>query len=263
MVQPGVCYNGCCRFQTCMNGGTCVELCDTPKEKFYCKCPPPFTGKLCEKGALSCLDFLDAAPIGTTLPSGNYTIRFRSGVRTVFCDFIDANQAWILIESFSRENNMAYKTKAFHQNNARSQLSPNWEDYRPGLPFRKYMRNKTSMFRATCDFPKRGGVLTPDYLFGYLSDYDIINHGNTWECRKFGHVNVRGYNYFNVSLFTVHFENVFHLHFECPASCPGFTGVPNSVGSEDCFGFYVSYNPASKCTATAKSTTQWWFGEEL
>ncbi|XP_028512684.1 uncharacterized protein LOC114574399 [Exaiptasia diaphana] len=46
LMPPGVqCYNGCCRSQPCLNGGTCIEHCDSPKEKFTCSCNYKFHGK--------------------------------------------------------------------------------------------------------------------------------------------------------------------------------------------------------------------------
>ena len=266
MVQSGMCYNGCCRFQTCMNGGTCIELCGTPKEKFKCFCGPTYSGKMCKTQLpiYSCLDILKVAPTGTTPPNGIYEmIDHKNAFRKVYCAFVGSKQAWTLIESFSRDNAFL-KNKAFHQKAGRNHNTPGWESYRLGLQLLRYIRTKATMFRATCDFPNRGGVLTPDYLFGYLSDYDIINRGNViGECMKFAHMNVRGYDYFNVSAKVWHHEDSYHLVIDCSRACPGFPGVPNSVPSEDCFGYYGNYNNISKCTSTAQSTTQWWLGEEL
>ncbi|EDO39008.1 predicted protein [Nematostella vectensis] len=49
LADPSVCSNGCCLGQRCLNEGTCVEHCDSPKKKFSCKCRPPCSGKECEK----------------------------------------------------------------------------------------------------------------------------------------------------------------------------------------------------------------------
>jgi len=280
MVQPGVCYNGCCRSQPCMNGGTCVEHCHTPKKKFTCKCPHLFTGKICaEQGVYeSCLDVLKGAPVGTTSPNGNYTIqrdtdgnytviKRKNRYKNIYCDFKSPNQAWTLIESFSLavNNNGWFKIKAFHQSASKNHQDPNWEKYRMGYDMTKYIREKATMFRATCDFPKRIGSLTPDYLLGYLRDYDIINHGDvTKGCFKMAHMNVRRHDYYNITVPVWHKKDLCHLHishFPTSKVC-GFSGVPNSVPGEDLFGLYVISNNKSKCTATPQSTTQWWLGEQ-
>jgi len=128
----------------------------------------------------------------------------------------------------------------------------------------KYIRNKATMFRATCDYPKRVGSLTPDYLLGYLRDYDIIIHGDVIRgCFEMAHMNVRGYDYYNITVPVWH-KNFNHLHIShlLFRKLCGFSGVPNSVPGEDLFGLYVISNDKSKCIATPQSTTQWWLGEQ-
>ncbi|KAK3744574.1 hypothetical protein QZH41_013483, partial [Actinostola sp. cb2023] len=185
----------------CMNGGTCVEHCHTPKQKFTCNCTQPFTGKICKQMVYeSCVDVLKGARIGTTPPNGNYTIKQDTYLyKTVYCDFNSPNQAWTLFESFSLAMNTEFfKVKAFHQDAKRNDEAPNWKNYRMGYSTMKYIRDKATMFRATCDFPKRVGSLTSDYLLGYLRDYDIISHGDvTKGCFKMAHMNLRGYEYYN------------------------------------------------------------------
>jgi len=112
-----------------MNGGTCVEHCHTPKKKFTCKCSHPFTGKICEQVYESCLDVLKGAPVGTTPPNENYTIKRgdEDQYRKLYCDFKSPNQAWTLIESFSlaENNNGWFKIKAFHQSGSQNHQHPN------------------------------------------------------------------------------------------------------------------------------------------
>jgi len=119
MVQPGVCYNGCCRSQPCMNGGTCVDHCHAPKHKFTCTCPKLYRGKVCEKQyKTSCLDVMKSAPPGTIPANGNYTI-MRDDVyktRVVYCAFVSPNQAWTLLESYSLANKHLFSKQSFYQN---------------------------------------------------------------------------------------------------------------------------------------------------
>ena len=97
-------------------------------------------------------------------------------------------------------------------------------------------------------------------------NYDIINKGDVSSGYvKFAHKNVRGYDYFNVSLPVYQIKDTNHLHIDVYVvrqDC-GFLGIPESLFSEDVFGFYGFFNNASTCTATTQSTTQWWLGEEL
>jgi hypothetical protein len=110
-----------------MNGGTCVEHCKDPKEKFTCKCPNTHCGNICGEKISSCIDVFKGAASGAIPANGTYIIT-RSDNKTtvpVYCAFDSPNQAWTLIESFSLVNNEILKTKAFHQNYPRKQLSPN------------------------------------------------------------------------------------------------------------------------------------------
>jgi len=108
MVQPGVCYNGCCRSQPCMNGGTCVEHCHTPKQKFTWTCPSAHVGTVCENKLTSWVDVLQAVAVGQTPPNGVYNVsRAINGKMDIFplyCAFSSPNNAWTLIESFSLAN---------------------------------------------------------------------------------------------------------------------------------------------------------------
>ncbi|XP_028519531.1 uncharacterized protein LOC114576660 [Exaiptasia diaphana] len=181
IVQPGVCYNGCCRSQPCRNGGTCVEHCISPKKKFSCTCTLNYHGIVCDKTHVftSCLDVLRYhTPKGSHPKNGKYYMHL-PGLRNrlVFCAFESKNRAWTLVESYSISKIDIYRAMVFHQFIARNHNNPNWNDHRQGTHFINYIRSKSTMFRVTCDFPRRSS-LVPDYLFGYLRDYDIIDHGD-------------------------------------------------------------------------------------
>ena len=54
ILQEGLkcadCHNGCCHSNTCLNGGTCVEICDVNNKRFQCNCRPGYTGTYCGTG---------------------------------------------------------------------------------------------------------------------------------------------------------------------------------------------------------------------
>lgn len=198
------------------------------------------------------------------LPSdGKYYIIKANTLIQVFCDFVSPNQAWTLIESFSR---LSYKTyrfwnKAFHDDNPIERQSPNFEHYRMSLNDMQYFRTKSTMFRATCDFENKGASLAPDYLWGYLSEYDIINYGDALNVEvRFAYINIRGYEYVNKSTGVWHKKDRYHIHLKATTGSYERGVVPQSVDSEDCFGYYNPYNEKSTCTQTKLSTTQWWLG---
>jgi hypothetical protein len=248
-----------------MNGGTCVEHCDNPKEKFTCKCPNTHCGKVCEKKISSCSDVFKGAAAGT-IPSNGIYIITRSDTNTtvsVYCSF-DSKNAWTLIESFSLQNLGTYHTKAFHQDLPRSVNSPpNWADYRLSLDMMKYIISKATMYRATCDYPNRLNDRSTDSLIGYLSEYDLINGGDVvGVCIKCAYINIRGQEFFNTSAVVWNKVEEYHFHLDCYVMCGGFN-VNNAVEGDDCFGLYNPQRSAiSKCTTTQQSTTQWWLGEQ-
>ncbi|KAK3727508.1 hypothetical protein QZH41_018371 [Actinostola sp. cb2023] len=267
MIQPGVCYNGCCRSQPCMNGGTCVDHCQTPKHKFTCTCPAEYDGKVCEyKRFISCMDVLRTQPN----PSNGIYAIYRheiNRIQNVSCAFERPSQAWTLIESYSIANRKKYETQSFYSNGWESNGDePNWEDYRAESTLIKYIRDSATMFRATCEFPKRVGSITHDYLLGYLRDYDIINgEGKFSDCIKFAYINIRGQEFYNKTALIGHWNSIKHLHLNCGgliSNCQ--MKLTGSEWRENCFGYYTKWPYAGKtnCTATQQSTTQWWLGEQ-
>ena len=130
------CSNGCCRNNSCLNGGTCIELCEPTSVRFNCSCPVAFTGKYCEiqvernqtnqdisaagsnssglftakndsnhtdtQQRRSCQDYKEAG----SNSSGLFTVIDGNNKKfQVFCDFhSEPGFSWNLIESFSLSN---------------------------------------------------------------------------------------------------------------------------------------------------------------
>ncbi|KXJ17614.1 uncharacterized protein LOC110233554 [Exaiptasia diaphana] len=263
MVQRGSCYNGCCRSQPCKNGGTCVEQCTSPKEKFACRCPLGFKGKICEKSPSSCMDILIAS---TTTPKKDVYRIQRDDKRNyiqVYCAFED-NKAWTLIESFSRENK-EFKNKPFSIDYGRNLGNvPSWNGYRVRLDRMKYFHNKSTLFRATCNYPNRES-LTRDLLIGRLSDVDIFNkEGQVNECKRYISIDIMGHTCKSCSALTAFGPiNPRHIHLDVTTQrCEFKISQPDINDSTDCFGHYHTVDERFTCTAMNTSTTQWWLGEE-
>ncbi|XP_028513565.1 uncharacterized protein LOC114574632 [Exaiptasia diaphana] len=263
------CYNGCCRSQPCMNGGTCTEHCHTPKEKFTCKCSSDYSGKVCEKKlAFSCMDIMSNS---STVPrDGVYMIAlpYRKNVEVpVYCSFVSPNQAWILIESFSFQSKSIFERKPFYMSHSVNYNSPpKWNNFRMGLIRMKHFKSISTLFRATCDFPNRAS-LTPDLLIGALSDVDILNDRISSECKRYKFIDIRGYNCTDCTASTTHgLSHDFHFHLDVTWNHPCDFNPP-SKNNVDSFGYYDTVDDnqygMSTCTATPTSTTQWWFGQEL
>ncbi|XP_020892491.1 uncharacterized protein LOC110231782 [Exaiptasia diaphana] len=261
LVTPGVCYNGCCRSQPCMNGATCVEHCNSPKQKFTCKCKIDYKGTVCEERVwASCMDVLASSEVFPN--NGVYAIKIDNSAISVYCAFVKPNQAWTLIESFNSKAN-PFKNTTFYKNAPKNEDSPNFDLYRSSLKRMKEIRSKSTLFRATCDFPNRVS-LTPDLLIGRLSDVDILKTVTAYSliCRRFKFIDVRGYNCSDCTALTA--WDVRH-HFHIDVTWPNYKchfNPPIAVPNVDSFGFYKYTDKVSKCTAKTKATTQWWLGEE-
>ncbi|XP_020892490.1 uncharacterized protein LOC110231781 [Exaiptasia diaphana] len=265
MIPSGVhqCYNGCCRSQPCMNGGTCKELCRTPKEKFTCECGNRFRGNVCETQIYSsCKDVVTRLSPKKSL-KGVYFIRRTDSknIIRIYCHFAkNKNRYWTLIESFSLKNNYLFKAKPFYANYSINQDRPlNWDAYRLSLDDMKSFRSSSTLFRATCDFPLRN-AFESDFVIGHLKEVDIMDDTKVLGCKRYGHINIRGYNCSACTAFTAH-SNDWHFHIDVTHNRCDFKPKYTKY-SVDSFGQYEHTEQESKCTATLQSTTQWWLGEE-
>lgn len=265
MVSIGTCYNGCCKTKYCMNGGTCIEHCETPKKKFSCKCKDKFYGKVCEQEKYSsCLDVLKSS--SSTPNNGLYTIHREDTDETklFYCAFNSPNEAWTLLESFSRSAN-SFQKVTFGQAYAGVYSNPlMWDKYRLSHADIQYARSKAKMFRCTCNFPERvADYDSRDYLLGDLDKFDITAEITiSGICKPFVYMNVRGHSYNNTRSPVWQASTGSHIHIDAKASFCGYN-VPDAVASEDVFGYYGNFNPKFLCTQSDASTTQWWVGDTL
>ena len=177
-----------------MNGGTCTERCQSPREKFICTCPKGYFGKLCETKIRTCMDVLIASK--STAKDGVYWLmRSDKKIIPVYCSFEhQTNRAWALIESFSLKKN-PFKNLPFYKDDRTNSDHPsNWSSYRMGLDRMTYLQSRSTLFRATCNFPIRNGSLRPDYLRGSLTNFDILKNEEVWGCKRYSEINIRGHN---------------------------------------------------------------------
>ncbi|PFX34616.1 hypothetical protein AWC38_SpisGene487 [Stylophora pistillata] len=262
-----MCTNGCCKNNLCLNGGTCIEMCEPSSVRYNCSCPVPFVGKHCETQLKrSCQDYKAA---GSTA-SGLYTLNDdNSQTFQVFCDFdSEPGFAWNLIESFSLSNNHRFqKNIVFYDDyQAISGDAPNWQAYLIERPYLLWLRNQSTHWRATCRYNTDGTVYT-DYLRASLEDFDIIRDVPTVvnTCRPYEYVNIRGNECENCTAATWYKKGVIRLHIDSSCSCGcDFDGSKTdaAISSEDNFGYYGAKNPKFRCTSNQADTTQFWIGSK-
>ncbi|XP_031569970.1 uncharacterized protein LOC116304383 [Actinia tenebrosa] len=260
----GHCRNGCCRFVSCLNGGTCIEQCDDVKRKFKCQCRSDFTGKMCEH-PMTC------AAYGAGRTSGEYPITLPSGDKiNVFCDFTsEPGFVWTLIESFAFSKHLDYKTKPFTVDFPVNPTAPTWDNYRLSRSVMLYVKSNSTLWRATCKYDT-DGLSTRDYMKGLLKYMDILAHQSGDVCAKVLYIDIRG---INCTECTTHFrQSNRHPYVDCAygrnslgctfdASSGGVRKNKDGYWSwDDNFGYYHVHNPNHRCSSSSSSTTQWWLG---
>lgn len=271
MLPPDSCHNGCCRSQPCLNGATCTEHCNSPKEKFSCKCTDGYGGTVCEKELTSCMEIFKASK---TIPvNGVYKIKFGSGgvLFPVYCSFRKnptRTRVWTLIESFALDKLGYFKFNSFHVDLTYNPHDPpSWNKFRIGKTRMTYIHSKSTLFMATCDFNVRmNGSLTPDVLVGRLSDVDILTYKYEYAktCQKYIFIDVKGHQCRDCTANTEQNHGGYNTHFciDVTRNMCDFN-VPSNTLFVRSFGFYQLFDTAFTCTASPQSTTQWWLGDEL
>ena len=123
----------------------------------------------------------------------------------------------------------------------------------------KYIRSSSTMWRVTCSFLKYKSDIYRDYVRAQISEIDIITFNGLGSCRMVDYINIRGQFGTNV---TVPFwqGDSFSFHTDSTEAHCEFNAKDGSIGSEDNFGLYWTYNNEFRCTESEESTTQYWFG---
>ncbi|XP_078375856.1 uncharacterized protein LOC144659315 [Oculina patagonica] len=254
------CHNECCDFVPCQHGGTCSEVCDINRRRFSCTCPPGYTGHKCQFPARACKDIMMT---NTEHINGVYFIVDQHDKSfPVYCDFSsEPGVAWTLIQSHSLENNDAFSFKPFYLHDMPiNQGMPEWNSYRLSMSRMKSIRDVSTHWRATCNFPT-DGVDYRDYWRVSLESLDLLVEPNsTGFCLLTEFVNVRGDECYNCTVLIGYgfYGCALHMdsHFGPDQGCD-FGG---GIFDEDNFGFYQTQNPAFRCTSSMSSTTQFWLG---
>ncbi|XP_062503570.1 uncharacterized protein LOC134180440 isoform X2 [Corticium candelabrum] len=172
---------------------------------------------------------------------GYYVVDDGQESYVVFCDMnTEIGFAYTLIESFALKHNSFFRSKSLTVNWPINENSPNWNMYRLSHSRMSRIRDRSTYWRATCNFPSVG-IDYQDYVRARITEVDPTKQTLSATCKKVEYINLRG-----------------HLGLQ--------TTVPfwnSAVNSEDNWGYYGTVNPKFRCTATAESTTQYWMGDYI
>jgi len=185
----------------------------------------------------------------------------------VYCDFnSELGSVWTLVMSWSFANKLmpAFRNQAFTQDAPVNELSPNWEVYRMSLDQMKFLKGKSTHWRATCQFHERDVDYNRDYMRGNFEDFDIISWLGVNTCKTVDYINVRGIGGDSTVTFW-QVENQYLLHTDSSLVGSGckFDARIGAKGSEDNFGFYGTTSDDFTCTSGPSATTQYWFGSYI
>ena len=207
----------------------------------------------------SCKDILDNSYQFTNfqLNSGIYKINPDGNNEfEVYCDMITDGGGWTLIESFSLENKDIYKSKPFYEDLPRNENTPkNFEDFRLSLNKMEYLVDISTEVRAGCNMEINP---SKDYVFFDLSELNILTYNAYGDFIKTRKLNIRGNIYENedIKWWQGYNDANDHLHIDSHLN-----NIPNSMYSEDNFGFYKdssTINSEFSCTSSQSSTTNWY-----
>ena len=247
----------------CQHGGTCHGVCDVTKRRYRCTCAQGFSGYKCQIRLPR--SFKDVMVLENATSTGIYNIVDEDNKPfPVYCDFgSESRAAWTLIQSCSLRNFLDhFQRRSFYAYNM--PINPNstgWQSYRHSLPRMQSIRNASTHWRATCNFPT-DGVDYRDYWRVSLQNLDLtVDNKKGDHCLFSEHVNVRGNECTNCTVWCI-YSSTLDLHMDSWGGTGGcsFNGRPGGIRYEDNFGYYTSRNHNFRCTSSINSTTQFWLG---
>ena len=121
------------------------------------------------------------------------------------------------------------------------------------------IRAASTLWRATCSFPRYKSDIYRDYMKADFKQADIFEVKGMGECLRIAYINVRGHEGRNVKVPFWQLPTD-HIHTDTNNTLCEFDARAGSVFSEDNFGTYANFNRAFRCAESDDSTTQYWFG---
>lgn len=129
--------------------------------------------------------------------SGLYFMQGRSEclLYEMLCDFSsEPGWAWTLVFSQSlQRRGEDFAKRSFLWGGFKNQRNPNWERYRIGRSRMRIVKEQSSHWRITCDFPTHG-VDYRDYVRASFENLDPLKYEASGECREMEYINIRGRN---------------------------------------------------------------------
>ena len=236
-------------------------MCDPKQRRFNCTgCTAGYGGHRCQiKLPQTCKDLLSSG----VRRNGIHTVYDQKDKPfKVFCDFTsESGAAWTLVQSHTLANNDQFKKKPLYLfDEPVNEDSPEWNAYRLSKSRMMSVRQTSTHWRATCNFPT-DGVDFRDYLRASLGDFDIMA-ASINRCMRYEYLNIRGIACTGCSAWTFYSDKAPHIDswLSSEKGCEFNGRAKGAVNGEDNFGFYYQSNIAFRCSSSASSTTEYWIG---
>lgn len=200
--------------------------------------------------------------------SGLYFMQGRSEclLYEMLCDFSsEPGWAWTLVFSQSlQRRGEAFAKRSFLWKGFKNHRNPNWERYRIGRSRMRIVKEQSSHWRITCDFPTHG-VDYRDYVRASFENLDPLKYEASGECREMEYINIRGRNCTQCTAAWWQTDTSQQLsHFSDLDGCQ-FGKIDGSLDNEANFGGYWKNNFSSefRCSSEETSSTNYWFGSKI
>ena len=124
----------------------------------------------------------------------------------------------------------------------------------------QHIHSSSTMWRATCSFPTYKSDIYRDYMRFKISEVDMLTFTGNAACCIVDRINIRGHTGSRTTV-ALWQQISYTLHIDSSqAVLCSFNARSGSILDEDNFGNYATFNNAFRCTESAESTTQYWFG---
>lgn len=200
--------------------------------------------------------------------SGPYFMQGRSEclLYEMLCDFSsEPGWAWTLVFSQSlQRRGEDFAKRSFLWGGFKNQRNPNWERYRIGGSRMRILKEQSSHWRITCDFPTHG-VDYRDYVRASFENLDPLKYEASGECREMEYINIRGRNCTQCTAAWWQTDTSQQLtHFSDLDGCQ-FGKIDGSLDNEANFGGYWKNNFSSefRCSSEETSSTNYWYGSRI
>ena len=191
----------------------------------------------------------------------------QSAAFNVYCDMeSESKYVWTLFQSFSLNHKKFLENKGFGVDFpvGVNLTDIDWNYYRLPLSRMRYIKQKSTHLRVTCNFNEDGLQYT-DYARTILRNQPVFSTFMS-SCKWYKYLNIRGIYCTSCTALTSQREGRpwFINSYSSKENGCDFNGKPGMGRNEHNFGWYQDgkVNSNHRCSSSPSSTTEHWFGSK-